>query len=80
MCLGQERTGRGGGRLFVEEIEVAAARGEPVVFPCRCWVTEDDPNAKSGRILTPGETVTPEYDSKLETLCFKQDLIIYLVW
>ena len=50
----------------MEEVEVAAPNEEPVIFPCRCWLAEDEGDGKSSRVLQPGETVQPPYDSKHE--------------
>lgn len=48
----------------MEEVEVAAPNEEPSIFPCRCWLAEDEGDGKSSRVLQPGETVQPPYDSK----------------
>ena len=53
--LGQEGTDKG---LFVEEVEIKAPGKEPVLFPCRCWLDNEE------RDLAPNETVTPAEDSK----------------
>ena len=39
---------------------MGAARGEPVIFPCRVWVEEDGPDTKRGVRIAPGERITPE--------------------
>ena len=57
---------RGPGRgLFVEEIEVIAEQGEPVMFPCRCWLAEDKGDGNLDRVLLPGETLEPLPESEL---------------
>ena len=48
----------------MEEIEVAAPNEEAVIFPCRCWLAEDEGDGKTARDLEPGETVNPPYDSE----------------
>ena len=63
VCLGNDTRGRGRG-VFVEEIEIAAPNEEPVMFPCRCWLAEDEGDGKTARVLQPGETFQPQYDSK----------------
>ena len=58
----------------MEEIEVAAPNEEAAIFPCRCWLAEDEGDGKTARVLQPGETVSPpSYDSKytcIERFCF----------
>lgn len=61
--LGNDSHGRGRG-IFVEEIEVQCADEEPVLFPCRCWLAEDEGDGKTARVLVPGETIQPQLDSK----------------
>ena len=61
--LGNDSQGRGCG-IFVEEIEVHCADEDPVIFPCRCWLAEDEGDGKTARILVPGETIQPQLDSK----------------
>ena len=61
--LGNDSQGRGRG-IFVEEIEVHCADEDPVIFPCRCWLAEDEGDGKTARILVPGETIQPQLDSK----------------
>ena len=63
ISLGNESRGPGHG-VYVEEVEVAAPNEEPAIFPCRCWLAEDEGDGKSSRVLQPGETVQPPYDSK----------------
>lgn len=63
ISIGNDSRGPGHG-VFVEEIEVAAPSEEAVVFPCRCWLAEDEGDGKSTRVLQPGETVSPPYDSE----------------
>ena len=48
----------------MEEVEVLAPGEEPVIFPCRCWLAEDEGDGKTVRVLVPGETVQPQLDSK----------------
>ena len=48
----------------MEEIEVAAPNEEAAIFPCRCWLAEDEGDGKTARVLEPGETVSPPYDSE----------------
>ena len=48
----------------MEEIEVQCADEEPVIFPCRCWLAEDEGDGKTARVLVPGETIQPQLDSK----------------
>ena len=59
--------------VFVEEVEITAPKGAPVVFPCRCWLAEDEDDGKTTRVLVPGESLTSRYDSKnafvLRTSC-----------
>lgn len=50
--------------VFVEEVEITAPKGAPVVFPCRCWLAEDEDDGKTTRVLVPGESLTSRYDSK----------------
>lgn len=61
--LGNDSQGRGCG-IFVEEIEVHCADEDAVIFPCRCWLAEDEGDGKTARILVPGETIQPQLDSK----------------
>ena len=61
--LGNDSHGRGHG-IFVEEIEVQSADEDPVIFPCRCWLAEDEGDGKTARVLVPGETNQPQQDSK----------------
>lgn len=61
--LGNDSHGRGRG-IFVEEIEVQCADEDPVIFPCRCWLAEDEGDGKTARVLVPGETIQPQLDSK----------------
>lgn len=65
--LGNDSHGRGRG-VFVEEIEVQCADEEPVIFPCRCWLAEDEGDGKTARVLVPGETIQPQLDSKKNLL------------
>ena len=59
----------------MEEIEVAAPSEEAVIFPCRCWLAEDEGDGKTARVLEPGETVNPPYDS--EYILSKQMVILF---
>ena len=34
--------------VFVEEVEITAPKGPPVVFPCRCWLAEDEDDGPLG--------------------------------
>ena len=61
--LGNDSHGRGRG-IFVEEIEVQCAGEDPVIFPSRCWLAEDEGDGKTARVLVPGETIQPQLDSK----------------
>lgn len=65
--IGNESRGPGHG-IFVEEIEVAAPNEEAAIFPCKCWLAEDEGDGKTARALEPGETVSPPYDSKYKLL------------
>jgi len=35
-----------------------------VVFPCRCWLAEDEDDGQTTRVLVPGQSLTSQYDSK----------------
>ena len=48
----------------MEEIEVTAPNSPTVIFPCRCWLAENEDDGKTARVLAPGESVTHPYDSK----------------
>ena len=61
--LGSDAHGSGRG-IYVEEIEVQSTGEDPVIFPCRCWLAEDEGDGKTARVLTPGETIHPQLDSK----------------
>ena len=50
--------------VFVEEVEITAPQGAPVVFPCRCWLAEDEDDGQTTRVLVPGQSLTSRYDSK----------------
>ena len=50
--------------VFVEEVEVTAPKGPPVIFPCRCWLAEDEDDGQTTRVLVPGQSLTSQYDSK----------------
>lgn len=50
----------------MEEVEVAAPNEEPVIFPSRCWLAEDEGDGLAVRVLKPGETMQPTYDSKFK--------------
>lgn len=50
--------------VFVEEVEVTAPSGPPVVFPSRCWLAEDEDDGQTTRVLVPGQSLTSQYDSK----------------
>ena len=50
--------------VFVEEVEVTAPSGPAVVFPCRCWLAEDEDDGQTTRVLVPGQSLTSRYDSK----------------
>ena len=63
VSIGNDSRGPGHG-VFVEEIEVAAPSEEAVVFPCRCWLAEDEGDGKTARVLQPGEAVSAPYESK----------------
>ena len=63
ISLGQDGLSPNQG-VFVEEVEVTAPRGSPVVFPCRCWLAEDEDDGQTTRVLVPGESLTSRYDSK----------------
>lgn len=70
--LGNDSQGRGRG-IFVEEIEVHCADEDPVIFPCRCWLAEDEGDGKTARILVPGETIQPQLDSTLYNMTFETE-------
>ena len=61
--LGNDSHGRGRG-IYVEEIEVQSTGEDPVIFPCSCWLAEDEGDGKTARVLIPGETIHPQLDSK----------------
>jgi len=50
--------------VFVEEVEITAPQGAPVVFPCRCWLAEDEDDGQTTRVLVPGQSLMSQYDSK----------------
>ena len=35
-----------------------------MVFPCRCWLAEDEDDGQTTRVLVPGQSLTSRYDSK----------------
>ena len=74
ISLGQDGLSPNHG-VFVEEVEVTAPRGSPVVFPCRCWLAEDEDDGQTTRVLVPGESLTSRYDSK--SLLYLTDVVIY---
>ena len=45
-------------------MEVTAPKGPSVVFPCRCWLAEDEDDGQTTRVLVPGQSLTSQYDSK----------------
>lgn len=61
--IGHDSKGRNKG-VFVEEIEVTAPDAPKVIFPCRCWLAENEDDGKTARVIVPGESVTQPYDSK----------------
>lgn len=61
--IGHDSKGRNKG-LFVEEIEVTAPEAPKVIFPCRCWLAENEDDGKTARVIEPGESLTQPYDSK----------------
>ena len=63
ISMGQEGLSPNQG-VFVEEVEVTAPEGPSVVFPCRCWLAEDEDDGQTTRVLVPGQSLTSEYDSK----------------
>ena len=67
ISLGQDGLSPNQG-VFVEEVEVTAPKGPPVVFPCRCWLAEDEDDGQTTRVLVPGESLTSRYDSKKQAL------------
>ena len=48
----------------MEEIEIQCLDEDPVIFPCRCWLAEDEGDGKTARVLVPGETIQPQLGSK----------------
>ncbi|KAK3753030.1 hypothetical protein QZH41_014996, partial [Actinostola sp. cb2023] len=60
--LGQEGSDKG---LFVEEVEIKAPGKDSVLFPCRCWVDNEE------RDLAPNETITPIEDTCLYNATFE---------
>lgn len=68
--LGNDSRGHRQG-VFVEEIEIRFADEEPVIFPCRCWLAEDEGDGKTARVLVPGETIQPQLDSTLYNMTFE---------
>ena len=63
--------------VFVEEVEVTAPQGPPVIFPCRCWLAEDEDDGQTTRVLVPGQSLTSRYDSKDE---YRKTLSCYLIF
>lgn len=63
ISMGQEGLSPNQG-VFVEEVEVTAPMGPSVVFPCRCWLAEDEDDGQTTRVLVPGQSLTSQYDSK----------------
>lgn len=61
--IGHDSKGRNKG-LFLEEIEVTAPDAPKVIFPCRCWLAENEDDGKTARVIEPGESLTQPYDSK----------------
>ena len=61
--IGHDSKGRNKG-VFVEEIEVTAPDAPKVIFPCRCWLAENEDDGKTARVIVPGESLTQPYDSK----------------
>ena len=53
----------------MEEIEIQCVDEDPVIFPCRCWLAEDEGDGKTARVLVPGETIQPQLGSKKTTIC-----------
>ena len=45
-----------------------SADNKPVVFPCRCWLAEDEDDGKTARELYPGESLTSPYESEWNLL------------
>ena len=76
ISLGQDGLSPNHG-VFVEEVEVTAPKGPPVVFPCRCWLAEDEDDGQTTRVLVPGESLTSRYDSK--SLFYSTDVVILFV-
>ena len=35
-----------------------------VIFPCRCWLAENEDDGKTSRVIVPGESLTHPYDSE----------------
>lgn len=59
---------------------MGAPNEEPLVFPSRCWLAEDEGDGLAVRVLKPGETIQPTYDSKFKSSNLrkareKQDII-----
>ena len=48
----------------MEEIEVTAPDAPKVIFPCRCWLAENEDDGKTSRVIVPGESITQPYDSE----------------
>ena len=65
--IGHRDEGAGKG-VFVEAVEVTAEGGEPVIFPCRCWLDEDKDDGKVEKVLIPGESLTPEPAGELRVI------------
>ena len=61
--IGHDSKGRNKG-VFVEEIEVTAPDAPKVIFPCRCWLAENEDDGKTARVIVPGESLTQPYDGK----------------
>ncbi|XP_022806964.1 lipoxygenase homology domain-containing protein 1-like isoform X2 [Stylophora pistillata] len=70
--LGSDNQGSGRG-IYVEEIEVQSTGEDPVIFPCRCWLAEDEGDGKTARVLIPGETIYPQLDSTLYNMTFETE-------
>lgn len=48
-----------------------------MIFPCRCWLAENEDDGKTSRVIVPGESITQPYDSKSEVL-FKVMFVVVL--
>ncbi len=77
--IGHDSKGRNKG-VFVEEIEVTAPDAPKVIFPCRCWLAENEDDGKTARVIVPGESITQPYDSKYSIKHIDLDSLVFETW